>query len=75
MEGSGVNIHGQGHSYIGGDLLNPHTSFRDPFVFLMHSNIDRLWAIWQRTPGHQERLDPAQLYKAQFTGHNGYENN
>ena len=74
MEGSGVNIHGQGHTYIGGDLLDPHTSFRDPFVFLMHSNIDRLFAMWQRTPGHPERLDPAQIYKAQSTGHNGYEN-
>jgi hypothetical protein len=74
MEGSGVNIHGQGHTYIGGDLLDPHTSFRDPFVFLMHSNIDRLFALWQRQTGHRERLDPAQLYKAQSTGHNGYEN-
>jgi hypothetical protein len=73
MEGTGVNIHAQGHSYIGGDLLNPHTSFRDPFVFLMHSNIDRLFAIWQRQAGHLDRLDPAQLYKAQSTGHNGFE--
>jgi hypothetical protein len=73
MEGTGVNIHGQGHNYIGGDLLDPHTSFRDPFVFLMHSNIDRLFAMWQRQHGHPERLDPAQLYKAQSTGHNGFE--
>jgi hypothetical protein len=74
MEGTGVNIHAQGHSYIGGDLLDPHTSFRDPFVFLMHSNIDRLFAMWQRQPGQQKRLDPAQLYKAQSTGFNGFEN-
>ena len=74
MEGGGVNVHGQGHTYIGGDLLDPHTSFRDPFVFLMHSNIDRLWAMWQRQPGHPERLDPAQVYKAQSSGRNGFEN-
>jgi len=77
MEGDGIRpggLHAQGHSYIGGDLLDPHTSFRDPFVFLMHSNIDRLYAKWQRDPAHPERLDPAQLYKAQSTGHNGYEN-
>lgn len=74
MEGSGVNLHGQGHSYIGGNLLNPHLSFRDPFVFLMHSNVDRLFAMWQRQPTHRERLDPVQLYKAQSTGHDGFEN-
>ncbi|HEV2472981.1 MAG TPA: tyrosinase family protein, partial [Chthonomonadales bacterium] len=74
MEGSGVNLHAQGHSYIGGDLLDPHTSFRDPFVFLMHSNIDRLFALWQRQAGHRERLDPNQLYKQQSAGRNGYEN-
>ena len=74
MEGFGVNLHGQGHGYIGGDLLNPHTSFRDPFVFQMHCNIDRLFAMWQRDQMHPERLDPAQLYKAQSTNQNGFEN-
>ena len=73
MEGSGVNLHGQAHEYIGGAIGDPHTSFRDPFVFLLHSNVDRLFAMWQSEPGHPERLDPAQLYKAQSTGHNGYE--
>ncbi|HEX9541396.1 MAG TPA: tyrosinase family protein, partial [Streptosporangiaceae bacterium] len=47
------------HSYIGGTLTNAHFSFHDPFVFLLHSNLDRIWAMWQRTPGHQDRLDPA----------------
>jgi len=41
---------------------DPHLSFRDPFVFFLHSNIDRLWAMWQRQPGHPERLDPATAY-------------
>lgn len=54
--------HGAAHSYIGGNLSNPHLSFRDPFVFLLHSNIDRLWAMWQRQQLHPERLDPAQVY-------------
>jgi hypothetical protein len=73
MEGSGVNIHGQGHSYIGGTMGSPHTSFRDPFAFLLHSNVDRLFAMWQRQPCHPERLDPAQVYKAQSTNQNGFE--
>ena len=59
--------HASMHSYIGGatgTLSDPHTSFRDPFVFLLHSNIDRLLAQWQRNPTHPERLNPAQVYGA-----------
>lgn len=73
MEGP-AGLHNQAHKYIGGTLGFAHTSFRDPFVFLLHSNVDRLFAIWQRQPGHPERLDPAQLYKQQSFGVNGYEN-
>jgi Common central domain of tyrosinase/von Willebrand factor type A domain len=54
--------HGLAHGYIGGNLGNPHMSFRDPFVYLLHSNVDRLWAMWQTQPGHPERLDPNQVY-------------
>ncbi|MBV9177351.1 MAG: tyrosinase family protein, partial [Nitrososphaeraceae archaeon] len=42
------NSHGLAHSYIGGNLTDPHLSFRDPCVFLLHSNVDRLWAMWQQ---------------------------
>ena len=59
---SGVGAHGAAHGYIGGNLGDPHLSFRDPFVFFVHPNIDRLWAMWQRQPGHPERLDPATAY-------------
>lgn len=44
-------------SYIRGTIGQAHYSFHDPFVFLLHSNLDRLWATWQRMPGHPERLD------------------
>jgi len=58
------NAHGLGHSYIGGTLVDPHTSFRDPFVFLMHSNIDRIWAMWQhKNPA--VFLDPDKVYGTQ----------
>jgi hypothetical protein len=60
-----TGAHGEAHSYIGGNLLNPHLSFRDPFVFFLHANIDRLWATWQLQPGHTERLDPAQVYNTE----------
>jgi Common central domain of tyrosinase len=73
MEGP-EGLHNSAHGYIGGTLSNPHTSFRDPFVFLLHSNVDRLFTKWQLQPGHPERLDPAQIYRAQSTNRNGYEN-
>jgi Common central domain of tyrosinase len=58
---SNNGAHAGAHSYIGGDIGDPHTSFRDPFVFLLHSNVDRLWAMWQRL-NSSIRLDPAQVY-------------
>jgi Common central domain of tyrosinase len=55
--------HAYAHSdYIQGTIGDPHFSFHDPFVFLLHSNVDRLWACWQRAPGQSWRLDPNQVY-------------
>ena len=50
------------HGYIGGSIARPHSAFEDPFVFLLHSNVDRLWAMWQRVPGWEWRLDPDRIY-------------
>ena len=60
MQGPTGNAHSEAHSWLG--LGNAHTSFRDPLVFLLHSNVDRLWATWQTQPGHADRLDPDQVY-------------
>ncbi|HEY9605199.1 MAG TPA: tyrosinase family protein [Allocoleopsis sp.] len=57
-----TQAHNAAHGFIGGTIGNPHTSFRDPFVFLLHSNVDRLFAMWQRQPGHPERLNPSLVY-------------
>ena len=54
--------HNSAHGYIGGTLSAGHKSFEDPFVFLLHSNCDRLWAKWQREPGQEWRLDPTRVY-------------
>ena len=56
------NAHDSAHGYIGGTLGGSHFSFHDPFVFLLHSNLDRLWATWQRVPGQAGRLNPATAY-------------
>lgn len=52
--------HDRAHGYV--NMGGQHTSFRDPFVFLLHSNVDRLFARWQTDPAHPERLDPATVY-------------
>jgi hypothetical protein len=54
------NIHNRAHPYFAD--ISPHDAFRDPFVFLVHSNVDRLYALWQCDPAHPERLDPNMVY-------------
>jgi Common central domain of tyrosinase/von Willebrand factor type A domain len=57
--------HNNIHGYIGGSIGNGHTSFRDPFVFLIHSNIDRVFAQWQMNNnafGNEWRLNPEDVY-------------
>lgn len=57
------NLHNSAHGYIAN--VSPHIAFRDPLVFLLHSNVDRLYSRWQTDPAHPERLDPATVYGAE----------
>ena len=36
-------------------------------MFLLHANVDRLFAMWQTVPGQEWRLDPDQVYGDQST--------
>jgi tyrosinase len=45
MEG---NPHGSAHTSFGGSISSINTAARDPLFFLLHCNVDRLWAKWQR---------------------------
>jgi tyrosinase len=45
MEG---NPHGSAHVSFVGSIDNPATAPKDPLFFLLHCNVDRLWAKWQR---------------------------
>ncbi len=53
-------VHDAMHGFVA--MGGTHISFRDPFVFLLHSNVDRLFAMWQTAPGHPERLEPTTVY-------------
>lgn len=50
------NPHGSAHTSFGGSISSIQTAARDPLFFLLHCNVDRLWAKWQRQVG---RFDPA----------------
>lgn len=49
---SNHRLHNAMHSWIGGHMNILQASPFDPFFYLIHCNIDRLWAMWQ-TDGHQ----------------------
>ena len=53
MEG---NPHGSAHTSFGGLISSTTTAPRDPLFFLLHCNVDRLWAKWQRA---NSRFNPA----------------
>ncbi len=57
------DIHNSAHPYFAD--ISPHDAFRDPFVYLLHSNVDRIFSMWQCDPMHPERLDPATVYGAE----------
>lgn len=42
-----IDPHGAAHMSFAGDLSDPGTAPRDPLFFLLHCNVDRLWAKWQ----------------------------
>jgi len=70
FRGNAEFVHNIRHGCIGGTLGDPHASFQDPFVFLLHSNNDRLFAMWQVVSGKSYRLDPTQVYGVE-TGDTG----
>ena len=60
------NPHGSAHVSFGGSISAIPSAARDPLFFLLHCNVDRLWAKWQRQFG---RFNAAQA--ASYTGDPG----
>ncbi len=61
MRRSLEEVHDSMHGFVA--MGGPHISFRDPFVFLLHSNVDRIFARWQTDPVHPQRLNPDTVYE------------
>jgi tyrosinase len=53
-----ANPHGAAHVSFLGPINNPATAPRDPLFFLLHTNVDRLWARWQWL---NRRFDPTKV--------------
>lgn len=56
MEG---NPHGLAHTSFGGSISSIPTAAKDPLFFLLHCNVDRLWAKWQRKLGRFDSVQAA----------------
>jgi len=61
------NPHGSAHTSFGGSISSIPTAAKDPLFFLLHCNVDRLWAKWQRKNG---RFNPAQAASYDNSGGN-----
>jgi tyrosinase len=55
MEGS---PHGAAHVSFTGSISSVPLAVKDPLFFLLHTNVDRLWALWQWL---NERTNPQEL--------------
>jgi tyrosinase len=42
------NPHGAAHVSFGGSIHDIDTAAKDPLFFMLHCNVDRLWAKWQK---------------------------
>ena len=70
------NPHGSAHvSYFGGSISTISTAAKDPLFFLLHCNVDRLWAKWQVQhkrfdPSHADAYAPGPTATSLLAGHN-----
>jgi tyrosinase len=64
------NPHGRAHVSFGGSISSIDTAAKDPLFFLLHANIDRLWAKWQWM---FKRFDPGDALSYSPGGRVGHE--
>src|SRR5262249_17761851 len=55
--------HGDAHVWTDGWMGDPRIAVRDPLFFLLHCNVDRLWAAWQKE--HKHYVGDANAYVPQ----------
>lgn len=60
--------HGRAHTSFDGPVNQIDTAARDPLFFLLHANVDRLWAKWQWV---KNRFDVTSVSSYSFLGSAG----
>ena len=60
-------MHNGVHGWVGGDMT-AMTSPNDPIFFMHHAQIDRIWAIWQRTHPGVANYNDANIFVGQGHG-------
>lgn len=63
------NPHGRAHVSFGGMISSIGTAARDPLFFLLHANVDRLWAKWQWMFRRFDTTNPASFSAGSRVGH------
>ncbi|WP_163409752.1 tyrosinase family protein [Flavobacterium ajazii] len=69
--------HGGGHMSFRGQISDIPTAPQDPVFFMLHSNVDRLWALWQNqwdrfTPEDADSYSPQGLSPNRDLGFGAY---
>ena len=62
------NPHGAAHVSFAGYIRSPGTAAGDPLFFLLHCNVDRIWAQWQ---WHEGRFDGQAVESYFYRGRSG----
>lgn len=66
--------HNSGHNVFAGDVADAGKDPIDPLFFMMHSNVDRLWAKWQHKRNHFDgNKKEAYPHQDKFKGKRGIE--
>lgn len=68
FRGMEVDPHGFAHGSFTGSISQISTAVKDPLFFLLHCNVDRLWAKWQWLRG---RFDVTDIASYSFLGSAG----
>lgn len=63
------NPHGSAHISFSGFISSIPTAVRDPLFFLLHANVDRLWAKWQWFNRRHDRNEPNAYSQGNRIGH------
>jgi tyrosinase len=64
-----INPHGSAHTRFGGFVSRIPSAARDPLFFMLHANVDRLWAKWQWVHGRTSPTEARAFAPSGRIGH------